>query len=419
MPQNQSSSGLDGLVADPQFQSLAPFDQRRALSGVTGDDAFSQLSDEDTQKYVNAHLSALNLPDSLTQQTQAAARAAGISSPGTAAVPLPNVKGMAGPVPADMYLRAQQEREGKAAPTPKPLAQPVMPLMGVGALPFLRGLAGGYAAQKGAQYGAKELGFSPTVQQWAGDISGILGAGLSNLKELPATVKGDPAANALSTSIQDSGINNTIAENLRYPATARQSQVGRPGTIKPILPSFLQRYTIPDWAIPKGDVGTPTNPGPFAELPVKVKPPAPEVDPVASAVRSRTAAWLPTRVKPAAPPEAPPPSPFSGMMSTSPSEVSGLPAATVRQASEPVQPNVQYVTKFAPQKGLVQDPNSPPPDVRVTYQSVPQADLQRLVMSGDRNAILEWQRRGLQLPENVGYMVEQGAGNLPWRRYRR
>lgn len=271
-------------------------------------------------------------------------------------------------------------------------------------LSALMGTGGGIAAQKGAQY----LGASQDQSDLAGDI-GALAGGYGGYKA------GD--------ALQDSGVNNFLASKMRYPATARQSQLGRPGTIKPVLPSFLQKYTIPDWTIPTGDVGTPTNPGWFADLPARMPaPPAPEtpIDPVAAAVRGRTAAWLPTRIKPAAVSEPSAPSPFQGMMSTSPQSVSGLPPVSIGpEAPAPEQPNVQFVQKFAPQKSVIQDPNSPPPNVRVTYQSVPQDDLFRMVMGGDRQAILEWQRRGLQLPSNVGYMVESGAGNLPWRRYKR
>jgi hypothetical protein len=43
--------------------------------------------------------------------------------------------------------------------------------------------------------------------------------------------------------------------------------------------------------------------------------------------------------------------------------------------------------------------------------------LKAKVMTGDRNAILEWQRRGLKLPDNVGFMVEGEASPLAWRNY--
>jgi len=67
--------------------------------------------------------------------------------------------------------------------------------------------------------------------------------------------------------------NNAIASRLRYPATARQSQIGRPGTVKNVLPAFLQKWSIPEGLIPKGTPGSPTNPGPFVEIPWKSKPP--------------------------------------------------------------------------------------------------------------------------------------------------
>ena len=63
---------------------------------------------------------------------------------------------------------------------------------------------------------------------------------------------------------------NWLASLLRNPATARQSQLGRAGTVKSILPAFLQKWTVPEGLIPKGELGTPTNPGPFNEIPSKL-----------------------------------------------------------------------------------------------------------------------------------------------------
>jgi hypothetical protein len=60
MPEPQQSNGLDTLVVDPQFSALRPPDQRRALAGVSGDRAFSSLSDDDTVRYVNAHKATLS-----------------------------------------------------------------------------------------------------------------------------------------------------------------------------------------------------------------------------------------------------------------------------------------------------------------------------------------------------------------------
>jgi hypothetical protein len=69
-------------------------------------------------------------------------------------------------------------------------------------------------------------------------------------------------------------------------------------------------------------------------------------------------------------------------------------------------------------KGTIVSPGSEPPDVKVTYQSVPGESLFEKVMTGDMNAVREWQRRGLPLPENVKFMVED-TGVRPWRNYRR
>jgi hypothetical protein len=68
---SNNGGGLDSLVADPQFQSLQPSDQRKALAGVSGDDAFGKLSDEDTGRYVKAHQAILsqNTPNNTLAKT--------------------------------------------------------------------------------------------------------------------------------------------------------------------------------------------------------------------------------------------------------------------------------------------------------------------------------------------------------------
>ncbi|MBV9179872.1 MAG: hypothetical protein JO356_01055 [Acidobacteria bacterium] len=47
------ASDLAALIADKDFQALAPGDQRAVLSRATGDQSFGSLSDEDTQQYVS------------------------------------------------------------------------------------------------------------------------------------------------------------------------------------------------------------------------------------------------------------------------------------------------------------------------------------------------------------------------------
>jgi len=114
------------------------------------------------------------------------------------------------------------------------------------------------------------LGLSPDQSNVLGDVTGLAGGLLSNRA---GTALQDAIGEALEKQPGDA---NFFARLLRNPATARQSQLGKPGTVKPILPSFLQKWTIPDWAIPKGEIGTNTNPGPFVELPWKIKPPSVE-----------------------------------------------------------------------------------------------------------------------------------------------
>jgi hypothetical protein len=187
------------------------------------------------------------------------------------------------------------------------------------------------------------------AQDWA-NMAGTE-ANVLSLPMLGETAVG--AGQAIREGMASEQVGNRIASALRNPATARQSQLGRPGSVKQILPPSMQRWTVPDWMIPKGDVGTPTNPGPFMEIPGRMPKPAaiPEpVDPVAAAVKSRTAAWLPARIKPQAPPETPPASPFAGM---TPSAGPGVPkgpatlfppAATSRNVTAPMQPT--FVSKF-------------------------------------------------------------------------
>lgn len=116
-------------------------------------------------------------------------------------------------------------------------------------------------------------------------------------------------------------------------------------------------------------------------------------------------------------PKAPTPSPFEGMTPST------APAGSAWESGTPQgsptlfpQKNVQMVEKFSsPEPSRIQQPGSTPPNIKVTYQSVPGVQLLEKVMKGDAFAIREWQRRGLPLPANVKFMVEGGAGTTPWR----
>ena len=56
-----TNKGLDGLVSDPAFMQLGAGDQRIALAGVSKDDAFSQLTDDQTKEYVDRHRQTLGI----------------------------------------------------------------------------------------------------------------------------------------------------------------------------------------------------------------------------------------------------------------------------------------------------------------------------------------------------------------------
>jgi hypothetical protein len=136
--------------------------------------------------------------------------------------------------------------------------------------------------------------------------------------------------------------------------------------------------------------------------------------------RAETRARAATTSKTVLGPEAPPPrGALEGMQGTTPGEVAGLPTRDLPRGSaspfegavstRPEAPAPTFVSKFEkPGKGRIVSPESEAPQTRVTYQSILQKDLLPLVRTGDRLAIQEWQRRGLPLPENVRYMIEQG-----------
>lgn len=212
-----------------------------------------------------------------------------------------------------------------------------------GLLPWLKGAGlgvnalrlAGRSALTGAGAGAGSLaaGGSPKeagINAAGGAISQPLAEGAGALVRAGLPIVKDALSDA-GSSVMDAtaGARNKVASALRNPATARQSQLGRPGTVKNILPGSLQKYTVPEGLIPKGEVGTPTNPGPFNEIPSKLPeglrgdpfnpaPPEPveQADPVAAAVKNRTASWIPTKMAPPKPAPTPKADPFYGMTAT-------------------------------------------------------------------------------------------------------
>ena len=48
-----STPDLAGLIADQEFQGLAPTDKRTVLAKATGDQSFNELGDADTMSFVS------------------------------------------------------------------------------------------------------------------------------------------------------------------------------------------------------------------------------------------------------------------------------------------------------------------------------------------------------------------------------
>lgn len=130
-----------GMVSDPDFLGLSPADQRNALTRLTGDSAFSQLSDGDTLSFVSKMGGGMNLRPSLSSMP-GAARPQSIQpvditgnpqNPAAATAGLPG--GSSSPAAAT---------PGYSAAVGVPLGIAAAYMGGATALPFLRAIATKY-----------------------------------------------------------------------------------------------------------------------------------------------------------------------------------------------------------------------------------------------------------------------------------
>ncbi len=218
------------------------------------------------------------------------------AKPGDQQAYLAHVRSQVAPPDAISQSRAQMAATVQPiAPTPfgLPPATPEQEKIIARARPQIPGVvsairrgaltAGGGAFGGGLSAAAKGL---PWLIRTLAEASGIgAGAGIGNalgggsLEESLSAAAGTTMAAAPGAGVAQTApeMGNYFASKLRYPATARQAQLGRPGTVKDILPPFLQRYTVPPGLIPKGEVGTPTYPGtpenPGVALETMVRPP--------------------------------------------------------------------------------------------------------------------------------------------------
>jgi hypothetical protein len=178
----------------------------------------------------------------------------------------------------------------------------------------------------------------------------------------------------------------------------------------------MQRWTIPDWMIPKGEVGSPTNPGPFSEVPAKLPkglrfdpftgppPPTPpaQADPVTAAVKQGIASRVPTRMPKARPLAVPQPDPFAGATpSNAPTGSAELP-----QVSGPQQPLTLGLKPTGPSRII--NPSAPEPSMTGSEGRAATWTNERvmeLAGKGNREAIQQAVRRGMELPPGARYVM--------------
>jgi hypothetical protein len=160
-------------------------------------------------------------------------------------------------------------------------------------------------------------------------------------------------------------------------------------------------------------------------------------NPVAAAVKDRTAMWIPNRIKPPQPPppelgspENPGPyvklpmripkvkapevqsNPFSGATSSASPGGENQQLPTFFQKAL-AQPNVSMVSKFeqpAPETpSRIIRPDAPMKSVQGSYWSFAESQLREAVLSGDRDAAIIYRQRFGQLPAGASYLTDVGA----------
>lgn len=293
--------------------------------------------------------------DPLTQQTQAAARAAGVST----IHPQPSVSDVAKFDPdAD---RASRERMALSQATFGP--------------PY------GAATKEQSDDPARRAGF---------EQAGIDTAGMLAL----------PGASAALGKIVPAGVSDAIGEALRTPK----------GTLRPSVKALSRiggaalGYKLggPVGGVTGGLMGTSAA---DALIPEHPNPPGWSVK-------------LPGRM-PTVKAERPPASnPFAGLASTSPGDVRALSPlgriGSAPQGSAPITetpPNVRFVREFEkPQEALgrIVSPDSPPPHVEGSYWSFKEPSLRQAVLSGDRDAAIVYKQRFGALPPGARYVTDVG-----------
>lgn len=253
----------------------------------------------------------------------------------------------AGRSPQEKFHELVRNASLASAMTAVPLGLWEAPLATIGGLAGSSGL--GYGGGKAGSYIGSKLG-APQLGEDAGRTVGAVAGGLGGAYLGAHLGANAPEGYRLAT--------NKAADVLRKPATPAQSLRGEPGTFK-FKPPFHLDFGLADVLVPKGELGTPTNPGPYDTFldraPLK---PTPELG---SPDNPGLMAKLPTRM-PKEPPE---------------------PRGIVNP-NEPGRPRVGNEGRPA----------------TWTNERVMQ-----LARQGNREAIVQATRRGMELPPNARYVM--------------
>jgi hypothetical protein len=187
------------------------------------------------------------------------------------------------------------------------------------------------------------------------------------------------------------------------------------GTLRNIAADAAQKHVGQTLA----NMLRPSEPKPFAgtTAPVVDQAGIPRIGNEAPAVQ-----MVPPRMRTL--PKVAAPTPFGGVEAPTPQagipKISGGTPAATSSGPQALRFMGPGETPTAPEPARIVQPGSVPPDVKVTYQSVPGEELARKAQKGDLDAIRELRRRGGQdLPPNSKYLIEPGAVNKPWRNLER
>lgn len=232
------ADGFDPLK-DPSFQNASSEDQHAYLSSV--DPGYAKASPED-QKAYREHVTTITNPEAMFSQAQQQAAAV----PGE--LPRDPKESILGHQRAVRTGRDEVARETmpllKTAGTIGTIAGMATPGLDAASIPGMiapiaRTAIGGTIGAIGGERAGSAVGglAGPTGREVGGTIGSIAGGALG----------GGMAANMR-----------------RLPATFEEATAGQPGRIKP-MPMGIQR-AIPEWMVPKGRIGSLTNPGPPIDL---------------------------------------------------------------------------------------------------------------------------------------------------------